>query len=255
TSADILRLAEEAERRIGDDRNKEFDSTMVDMRILAYLALYHGQRIPAGINYLLYEQTGDMAALNRAIRHESKAIDAYEKIVESAGDVYADDLMMGRSAPPHWRDELALLKGWLKELKKLQKEKQTGKAKPKQKAPDISTYRQDSADAEAPALKHKAITSAKPNRPLTITAEVSDPSGVKWVRLRFRYVTQFEDYKTLEMRPAGRKNRYTATIPGKEISPEWDFMYLFEVMDNKGNGKMYPYFEEQAPYIVVELER
>ena len=57
------------------------------------------------------------------------------------------------------------------------------------------------------------------------------------------------------MRPAGRKGRYTATVPGGEISPEWDFMYLFEVMDNKGNGKMYPYFEEGAPYIVVELER
>ncbi|MCK4958553.1 MAG: hypothetical protein KAT00_04125, partial [Planctomycetes bacterium] len=169
TSADILGLVKEAERRIGDDRNKEFESTMVDMRILAYLALYHGQRVPAGINYLLYEETGDLAALNRAIRHEGKAIDAYEKIVESAGDVYANDLMMGRSEPPHWRDELALLKGWLKELKKLQREKQAKGARPKRKAPDISAYRQDSADSEAPSLKHEAITSTKPNRPLTIT--------------------------------------------------------------------------------------
>ncbi len=29
-------------------------------------------------------------------------------------------------------------------------------------------------------------------------------------------------------------------------------MYFFEVMDNAGNGKMYPDLEEEAPYIVVK---
>jgi len=32
-------------------------------------------------------------------------------------------------------------------------------------------------------------------------------------------------------------------------------MYYFEVMDNAGNGKVYPDFEKETPYIVVKLQR
>jgi len=32
-------------------------------------------------------------------------------------------------------------------------------------------------------------------------------------------------------------------------------MYFFEVMDNKGNGKIYPDLEEEVPYVVVKLWR
>ena len=36
---------------------------------------------------------------------------------------------------------------------------------------------------------------------------------------------------------------------------EWDFMYLIEVMDNCGNGNIYPDLETETPYVVVRLER
>ena len=32
-------------------------------------------------------------------------------------------------------------------------------------------------------------------------------------------------------------------------------MYLIEVMDNKGNGKIYPDIEKETPYVVVKLQR
>jgi hypothetical protein len=31
-------------------------------------------------------------------------------------------------------------------------------------------------------------------------------------------------------------------------------MYLFEVMDNAGNGKIYPDLEQETPYVVVNLQ-
>ncbi|GAG28904.1 unnamed protein product, partial [marine sediment metagenome] len=43
-SKDVLNLVEQAQKRIGRNRNKEFDSTMADMRILANLAMYHSHR-------------------------------------------------------------------------------------------------------------------------------------------------------------------------------------------------------------------
>ena len=50
-------------------------------------------------------------------------------------------------------------------------------------------------------------------------------------------------------------NEYAATVPGAFIVPEWDFMYLFEVMDKKNSGKTYPDMETEMPYVVVQLER
>ena len=42
---------------------------------------------------------------------------------------------------------------------------------------------------------------------------------------------------------------------GEQVEGRWDFMYLFEVMDRCGNGKIYPDFEVETPYIVVPLDR
>jgi hypothetical protein len=44
------------------------------------------------------------------------------------------------------------------------------------------------------------------------------------------------------------------TIPGENIDPSFDLMYLFEVMDNAGNGMIYPDLAKETPYIVVKVE-
>ncbi len=110
-------------------------------------------------------------------------------------------------------------------------------------------------DNKPPRIRHERVTSAAAGKPLTVTVEVRDTSGVKWVRLRYRSVTQFQDFRTLEMAETGRKGEYRAVVPGEQTIAKWDFMYLFEVMDNNGNGKIYPDFEQEAPYVVVKLRR
>ena len=110
-------------------------------------------------------------------------------------------------------------------------------------------------DAAAPTVIHKPITTAPAEKPLIITAEVRDPSGVKWVRLRYRSVTQFEDFRTLEMKPGRRENTYFCTVPAEHIPKRWDFLYLIEVMDKAGNGAIWPDLNKRAPYVVVKLER
>jgi hypothetical protein len=84
---------------------------------------------------------------------------------------------------------------------------------------------------------------------------VRDPSGVKWVRLRYRSVNQQQDYRTLPMHPSGEKDGYQAVIPAAHVVPAWDLMYLIEVMDNQGNGKIYPDLNKETPYVVVRLLR
>jgi len=48
---------------------------------------------------------------------------------------------------------------------------------------------------------------------------------------------------------------YMVTVPASEIDTRFDFMYFIEVMDNDGQGRIYPDLEVETPYIIVALER
>jgi len=41
---------------------------------------------------------------------------------------------------------------------------------------------------------------------------------------------------------------------GLDIDPHFDLMYMFQVMDNKGNGKIYPDLAKETPYVVVKVD-
>jgi hypothetical protein len=340
-SREVLSGVAEAEKHAGRNRNKEFDSTIADLKILANLALYHSRRIHAGLNYALFKQSQDVNALDDAITHERHAIEAWELIVNAADGFYTDDLMMGlRSAglAGHWKDELAALNTGLAALEEQRKQFQpkntsvpliahvpTRKVAPGEKLqiratvsgsqpiksvrvgwrtdtgefkwlamkedgslrycvelPKVSrafsyvieaedaggnrtTFPHDGTqkpipvlvtkDNEPPRLEHTPITSAKAGEPLRITAKVRDAAGVKWVRVLHRGVTQYDDYRVIEMRPTEKRDEFEAVVPGEQIVAQWDLMYLFEVMDNNGNGKIYPDVKTETPYIVVKLQR
>ena len=336
-SRDVLELVGQAEQNIGEHRNKEFNSTIVDLKILAYLALYHSHRARAGLSYALFTRSGDINALDDAIRLEGDAIGAWGKLVEAAGDIYNENLMMGRASANltgHWRDELPKLNAGLDKLREQRKSFKPDvtdgkitiahvpirKARPgkrlairatvsaaepvdnvklgcrggqgdyawvamKQTEPSVyrATIKAEevtaglnylieastgservrtepitvavTVDDKAPQVKHEHVTLAPAGKPLAVTARVSDASGVKWVRLRYRSVTQYQDYKMLEMARADAEGEYKAVVPGEDIDAKWDFMYLIEVMDNNGNGAIYPDMERETPYIVVKLDR
>jgi len=122
-------------------------------------------------------------------------------------------------------------------------------------APERRRERYRPADETLPAIEHKPITSAPAEKPLTVTARVTDPSGVKWVRLRYRSVNQYEDFKTLPMPPTGEAGMYAATVPAADVVSTWDFMYLIEALDSAGRGRIFPDLEKEAPYVVVHLDR
>jgi hypothetical protein len=90
---------------------------------------------------------------------------------------------------------------------------------------------------------------------MTIDAEATDDSGVRWVRLRYRGLSQHQDFRTLRMLPTGEGNVYRAEIPASHIRPEWDLMYFIEVMDVNGNGAIHPDLEVETPYVVVGVQR
>ncbi len=245
-----------------DDQNKEFISTVTDLSILSNLALYHSYRIPAAVSYRIYERTKDPHALDDAISFESKAIKAWRGIVEAAGDIYAQDLMMGvREAghrdmnhhlTGHWKDELGYLEQGLEQLqaqrKSLGETGQDRTAPTYKAAPGIE-------DQALFQIQHEAVRYAPLDQAIKISASIKAPAGVLWVRLRYRAVNQQLDYRTLPMMAEAGSDNYLVAVPASEIDTRFDFMYFIEVMDNDGNGRIYPDLEVETPYVIVELAR
>ena len=96
---------------------------------------------------------------------------------------------------------------------------------------------------------------AEPGRDLRITVKASAPGEVKWMRLRYRHVSQYEDYQTAEMALDAKTGFYSAAIPSAFIDPKWDLMYFVEVVGKNGAGRMYPDLEREMPYVIVKLKR
>jgi hypothetical protein len=112
-----------------------------------------------------------------------------------------------------------------------------------------------SADKYAPEVLLERISRAKPGENLHVLAQVSDPSGIAWVRLRYRHLTQFEDYLTVDMEIDPKTGLYQAIIPGDFIVPEWNLMYFVEAVDSLGNGCMIPDLDQEMPYVIVDIEQ
>ena len=166
-----------------------------------------------------------------------------------AGDRYAPNLAMGaRGLSGHWKDELGALETGLEELES--QARTTGDVAAKAK-----TWSPAPPSTQAPRVEHVRPATARPGEPLRLSARVNAPSGVASVNLRYRHVTQFEDYQTLAMTRAGDADEFTATVPGDFLVPEWDFMYFIEATDSAGQGVQWPDLAVEAPYVIVKLER
>jgi hypothetical protein len=261
-AADINSMVAKAESSIGNNRNKEFNSTIVDLKILANLATYHSRRIPAAVSYCLFQQTKDVAALNAAIAYERGALEAWKQVVAAAGDVYADNLLMGlrvggndgvkTDLTGHWRTELVALE---KGLDKLQEQRNNFKADSVVKPAPVYKPASGGDYAKLFRVVHLPITNFPVGKPLTVSVKISAQSSIKWVRLRYRAVNQRLDYQLLPMTETNEKGVYQATVPADQINPKWDFMYLIEMMDSNGRGAIYPDLSKETPYVVVKLDR
>ena len=199
TANEIDRNIALAEQNIGSNRNKEYVATLKDMQIMADMARFHAERIKAAIAYQMYLQLDKSgAALDTAIYYDGRALQQYRNVVATVGNVYRTDLNFSVSDAGHWTGELALLEKAFEQLK-------NSEVKNKTVAPAIDF--RNTTDREAPKVLHTEIKFVEPGKKLTITANITDLSGVKMARVLYRGVTQFQDYKIAEMKANGNNFR------------------------------------------------
>jgi hypothetical protein len=108
---------------------------------------------------------------------------------------------------------------------------------------------------EPPRMELSPAPEAKPGVDLEIAVKADDPSGIRSVRLRYRHLTQYEDYRSVPMIRGPASSVYRAAIPGAFITREWDVMYYVEAIDEAGNGTIAPDLEREAPYRVATVKR
>jgi hypothetical protein len=245
TADGILANVALAEKAAGLDAGKELRATIADLKILAGLARYHAERLLAGVCYNLYKEARDLQSFDDAIAYETRALDAWGQIVAAAGNVYSENLAFGAHAvgfSRQWKEEQQLL---ARDFEHLLAERRAAVAKA------------GAVHFALPAAGGSALSARMlPVAPgLEIAAQVTAPAGVKWVRLRYRHATQFEDYETAEMTLDAKTGNFTARIPAAFDSSRWDLMYFIEVVDRKGAGRMFPDLEVQTPYVVIEGRR
>lgn len=244
------------------DENLELYVTVTDLKILSNLALFHSQRIPAAVSYRIYKRTNDPYALDDAIRSEQRARDAWQNVVEAAGDVYNSNLRMGvnellyedikHHLSGHWSDELRYLD---EGIKALQAERE---GLPNTEIPRSSPAYKNAAAANYSdqfQIQHQAVGLAKVNQAIKIEVTITADADVRWARLRYRSVNQHLDYATMPLIAIDGSDVYEAIVPAEQIDPRFDFMYFIEVMNEEGNGIIYPDLEVETPYIIVPLDR
>ncbi len=249
-----VRAAQAAATGLKGNAAREFYVTLTDLRILAHLARYHAARMKAAVWYNVYVETKDRFAHQRCVQLESQAVEAWRKIVESAGDVYPETLQFGVHRvgfSRHWKEELQKLEAGLERLKEL----------PSQDTLDPATrqrllqHQQRVSVEPSLVVEVERVRSARPGQDLVVSALVKSPLEIQSVRLRYRHLTQFEDYETVEMAFDRASGRYVGVIPGSFIVPEWDLMYFVEVLPKHGPGRKAPDLEREMPYVIVPVER
>ena len=249
-TADAI-LSEVSQAEKNAESSKELQSTVTDLKILAGLARYHSFRLLAGVSYNLYKQSHNLAAFDDAVASERKALEAWKQLVDAAGDVYSKNLAFGAHAvgfSRHWDEEYKLLG---RDFEKLLSERAAAGGKA-----DGGPHPEPIKALTAPPLAViSSADSAPSNQDFVVSARISAPKGLKSVRLRYRHVTQVEDYESAEMIRDAKTGVYTGRIPASFIDPKWDLMYFVEAIGADGAGRMYPDLEVETPYRIVAVKR
>ena len=234
TAARILAHVRDAEATGAN--GKEAVCTITDLRILAGLARYYAARLQAAVAY-------KRDSLDLAVAYERKAVDAWAEIVQAAGDVYSDDLAFGVHRvgfPRHWKEERENLRRGLDKLA-------AGRTP--------ATAPEPPPPPHPPAVSIEPPGRARPGQDFAILVKAKDPHAIKSMRLRYRHLTQVEDYRTAEMTLDSAAGTFRANIPGAFITPKWDLIYFVEVIGRSGEGRNYPDLDVQAPYVIVPVVR
>jgi hypothetical protein len=228
----------------------EYRRMAIDVAIQSDLGRFYGAKFRSGVLYRIYEQTGDRAALEEALKAYRAARTAWAELCGRAKGVYVSDVTIG---------ELPQLRGhWLDRLPAIDTDVAAMAAKLEQAGKTESTARAAAAIQQAlgrpvrAALPchHTAPARFHAGQPLPV--ELSVDKKLASVRLYYRHVDQAERFESAEMQLKGA--RYAALIPATYTDSQFPLQYYFELRQSPESATLYPGLGAELtnqPYFVV----
>ncbi len=242
-------LARGEERATGKDQ-PEFRRLRVDIAVAADLGRFFGAKFRAGVLYHIFEQTGDRAALEQAIKAYRGARGTWAGIAARTEGVYMPDITVGehRQLRGHWADRLADMDTDIVAIAaKLDSAKPAQVDGPIARAITEVLGRPAGRTADG---RHTPESTFRPGRPLAV--EFGAGKDYASVQLHYRRVNQADRWESAPTQSAGRL--WTATVPAEYTASPYPLQYYFEVREGPESAALYPGLGERLtgqPYFVV----
>jgi len=241
-----------------DSETGEFESTLLDLRMLADLSEYHALKTRAATALCLHERTDETSALAEATAYMAGATEAWESLAERGSGTYHDDLVFGMG--PHSADE----GNWADRLVELEADREElaerceaagvdpGTVERTGVVTDLVTTEHQSFDA--PTLDLDVPTSVPAGEAVEVRVRTGEVSGFDSMTLYYRHTNQAEGpFRSAPMEAVDEG--FVATIPADYVDPEWDLLVYVGTSDEAGNAVLCPglyHADYPEPYLVVE---
>lgn len=205
----------------------EFRRVSIDVAVQSGLGRFFAAKLRSGVFYALYDRTGDVGALRRAIEEYRGARAAWIELADRAKDAYAADVTFGfdQHLRGHWRDRIAAIDADIADMERRVETANAGPAAPPER---LQQALNGAGLVTLPEIecRHEPARTFQPGQPLTIDLSPRDSRLVS-VRLHFRHVNQGELFQDQEMetRPSG----YRAAIPAEYTNSPFPLLYFFEM--------------------------
>jgi hypothetical protein len=221
----------------------------IDMHIQAGLGRFFAAKLRAGVQYAIYERTGDRAALDAAVAGYRGAGTVWGEIVEAARTVYAADLSVSDrfSERGQWSAREAAIIGDVERLRTVMIAAAGG--------PGVAgAIAQAGATSTPPsvACRHTPPARVVPGQALPLTLTPPSPGAVRSIICRYRHVNQAERFEQLAMTAAA--GTWQGAIPASYTASPYPLQYYFVVSLSDGRDALYPGLGPEwlgMPYFVV----
>ena len=238
------------ERRDARKGRPEYRRLTIDIAVAVGLGRFFAAKFRAGVLYRIFEQTGDRAALEEALKAYKEARDAWAGIAVRTKGVYMADITVGetRQLRGHWADRLPDIDADIAELAaKLESAKPMVKGGPVTHAIAEALGKPQRPKVSA---RHALVPTFQSGNAFAV--ELTAEKDYASVRLYYRHVDHAERWESQPMQ--AERRLWRATIPAEYTQSPFPLQYYFELREAPHAAVLYPGLGDQLtnqPYFAV----
>lgn len=248
TAKEVARSLAGVKSHAANPQAPAFRRMAVDVSIQAALGEFFAWKIRSGVLYALYEQSGDVSALEEALAAYRKARSQWTEAANYAKGVYVSDITYGLEPYQrgNWLDRVAAIDADIADM-----ESRVAQAN-RNKSPALHGRYEDRvrrAIQEVSSRPKRLLISCHhtpparfhSGQPLPVELSVEENNAMPQltlVRLNYRHVNQGEYYQVEEMQK--QANKYQTTIPASYTKSPYDLEYFFELQAGPVEAGHYP---------------